>query len=115
MARPPATAATAAACAWARVGRSATSASSPTAAAASAPREKLRYTPRASGAHAAAAAVRTAAGRARSPAIRAASTNPIAASAPVAFQYVSGCSRRPPARSLAARWTTPGSSRPASP
>ena len=69
----------------------------------------------ASGTAPAAAAQRTARGREGSPASRAHSTNPIAARLPVAFQYVSGCSRRPPA--LNERWsvTTPGASRPDSP
>ena len=69
-----------------QVGAAASSTTSPTRAAAIAPREYERYTPRPSGTAAAAASARTAVGRSRAPASRAQSTNPIAASAPSAFQ-----------------------------
>ena len=53
--------------------------------------------------------------RLASPATRVASTKPMAASAPIAFQYVSGCSSRPSAVCEWARWIALGSRRPESP
>ena len=85
--RPPAAAV--------RLGSSAASTPRPISAAAIAPRENDSAIAAPSGAADAAASMRTAAGRPRSPASRAHSTSPIAAHAPIAFQYVSGWSRRP--------------------
>ena len=70
----------------ARLGASRATRTMPTAAAASAPREKLRYTPSPTGAAATTAAMRTAGGRPWSPPMRANRTRPMAASAPIAFQ-----------------------------
>jgi hypothetical protein len=71
---------------WPQVGVSARRTARPTASAAIAPRENERYTTRPIGALAPAAPSRSARARVGSPATRAASTKPIAANAPCAFQ-----------------------------
>ncbi len=100
---------------WVRCGATTTSVTRPAAHANSAPREKLRYRPAISVGAAPAAAARSHSGRSASPANLAASTNPIAASTPIAFQYVSGCSSRPWALTDLAKCSTPGTSRSESP
>ena len=80
----------------------------------SAPRLNVSSSPTVSGTAPAAAATRSARGRSGSPASRTVSTTPSAASAPIAFQYVSGWSSRPPADAVAESSTIPGTSRPAS-
>ena len=72
--------------AWARSGATTIRVTNPAAQANSAPREKLMYRPRPRTGDAAAARARRAGGRERSPARRAASTKPIAATSPIAFQ-----------------------------
>ena len=96
-------------------GAIASSTASPTIAATIAPRENDSARPAPSGAAAAAASARMPRGRTGSPARRAHSTIPIAASAPIAFQYVSGCSSRPIAVREPSRSIRPGSTRSASP
>ena len=99
----------------ARLGAATISVTMPARHANSAPRENDRYSPIPSGAHAHAAAVRIARSRELSPATLTARTRPSAATSPIAFQYVSGCSRRPWALTEREKFSRPGSIRSDSP